>query len=66
MCGHGVMNNRRRAGSARKAEESDQKSRQRAIRRADKTKNPENSGAGTVALFITESLKHRKVPNMGL
>ncbi|OWM77015.1 hypothetical protein CDL15_Pgr010103 [Punica granatum] len=45
-------------GPPRKAEESHQKNRQ--------TRNPENDGAGTVALFITESLKHRKVPNMGL
>ncbi|PKH89643.1 hypothetical protein CRG98_049912 [Punica granatum] len=52
-CGHRVMNDKRRAGSTRKTEESRRKSRQ--------TRNPENSGAGTVALFITESLKHRKV-----
>ncbi|PKI61984.1 hypothetical protein CRG98_017616 [Punica granatum] len=57
-CGHRVMNDRRRAGSIRKAKESSQKNLQ--------AKNPENSGAGTVALFITESLKHRKVPNLGL
>ncbi|OWM77823.1 hypothetical protein CDL15_Pgr021986 [Punica granatum] len=57
-CGHRVMNDRRKAGSTRKAEENRQKNRQ--------TRNPENSGAGTMALFITESLKHRKVPNMGL
>ncbi|OWM63571.1 hypothetical protein CDL15_Pgr021182 [Punica granatum] len=58
ISGHGVMNDRRKAGSIRKAEESSQKNLQ--------AKNPENSGAGTVALFITESLKHRKVPNVGL
>ncbi|OWM76797.1 hypothetical protein CDL15_Pgr021189 [Punica granatum] len=52
-CGHGDTNNRRRAGSIRKAEESSRKNLQ--------AKNPENSGVGTVALFITESLKHRKV-----
>ncbi|OWM91131.1 hypothetical protein CDL15_Pgr010161 [Punica granatum] len=57
-CGHRVMNDRGRAGSIGKAEESNRKNLQ--------AKNPENSGAGTVALFITESLKHRKVPNMGL
>ncbi|OWM77038.1 hypothetical protein CDL15_Pgr002678 [Punica granatum] len=56
--GHGVMNNGRRAGSLRKAEESSQKN--------ERTKNPENDGAGTVALLIIESPKHRKVPNMGL
>ncbi|OWM63178.1 hypothetical protein CDL15_Pgr009403 [Punica granatum] len=42
----------------RKTEESSQKN--------ERIRNPEDSGAGTVALFITESLKHRKVPNMGL
>ncbi|PKI50773.1 hypothetical protein CRG98_028837 [Punica granatum] len=52
-CGHGDTNNRRRAGSIRKAEESSRKNLQ--------TKNPENSGVGIVALFITESLKHRKM-----
>ncbi|OWM91564.1 hypothetical protein CDL15_Pgr012323 [Punica granatum] len=52
-CGHRVMNDRRRAGSIGKAEESSRKNLQ--------AKNPENSGAGTVALFITESLKHRKI-----
>ncbi|OWM71023.1 hypothetical protein CDL15_Pgr026909 [Punica granatum] len=56
--GHGVMNNGRRARSLRKAEESHQKN--------ERTRNPENDGAGTVALFITKSPKHRKVPNMGL
>ncbi|OWM89016.1 hypothetical protein CDL15_Pgr016400 [Punica granatum] len=55
---HGVMNNERRAWSLRKAKESHRKNLQ--------AKDPENSGAGTAALFITESLKHRKVPNMGL
>ncbi|OWM66623.1 hypothetical protein CDL15_Pgr005060 [Punica granatum] len=45
-------------GPPRKAEESHQKNR--------RTRNPENDGVGTVALFITESPKHRKVPNMGL
>ncbi|OWM89114.1 hypothetical protein CDL15_Pgr026277 [Punica granatum] len=49
-CGHGDTNNRRRAGSIRKAEESNRKNLQ--------AKNPENSGVGTVALLITESLKH--------
>ncbi|OWM87136.1 hypothetical protein CDL15_Pgr024026 [Punica granatum] len=29
-------------------------------------KEPRNGGAGIVALFITESPKYRKVPNMGL
>ncbi|OWM84264.1 hypothetical protein CDL15_Pgr011649 [Punica granatum] len=57
-CGHGVMNNRRRDGSIRKVEESSRKNL--------RAKNPEKSGAGTAALFITESLKHRKVPNVGL
>ncbi|OWM84361.1 hypothetical protein CDL15_Pgr021930 [Punica granatum] len=57
-CGHRVINHRRRVGSIRKAEESSRKNLQ--------TKNPENDGAGTVALFITESPKHQKVPNMGL
>ncbi|OWM71809.1 hypothetical protein CDL15_Pgr020686 [Punica granatum] len=57
-CGHRVMNDGRKAGSIRKAEESSQKNLQ--------AKNPENSGAGTMALFITVSLKHRKVPNVGL
>ncbi|PKI61730.1 hypothetical protein CRG98_017874 [Punica granatum] len=50
--GHEDTNNRRRAGSIRKAEESSRKSLQ--------AKSPENNGVGTVALFITESLKHRK------
>ncbi|OWM77054.1 hypothetical protein CDL15_Pgr002577 [Punica granatum] len=45
-------------GPPRKAEESHQKNLQ--------ARNPENNGVGTVALFITESPKHRKVPNMGL
>ncbi|OWM82751.1 hypothetical protein CDL15_Pgr008632 [Punica granatum] len=45
-------------GPPRKAEENHQKNK--------RTRNPENDGAGTVALFITESPKHRKVPNMGL
>ncbi|OWM76455.1 hypothetical protein CDL15_Pgr016730 [Punica granatum] len=57
-CEHRDMNYKRKAGCTKKAEESRQKNRQ--------TRNPENSGAGTVALFIIESLKHRKVPNMGL
>ncbi|OWM87139.1 hypothetical protein CDL15_Pgr024029 [Punica granatum] len=48
--GHGVMNKGRRARSLRKAEESHQKS--------ERTRNPQNDGAGTVALFITESPKH--------
>ncbi|PKI65184.1 hypothetical protein CRG98_014423, partial [Punica granatum] len=52
ICGHGVMSNRRRAGSLRKAKESFRKNR--------RTRNPENNGASTVALFITESPKHRK------
>ncbi|PKI47576.1 hypothetical protein CRG98_032031 [Punica granatum] len=52
-CGHRVMNDRRRAESIRKVEESSQKNLQ--------AKNPENSGVGTMALFITESLKHRKL-----
>ncbi|OWM79391.1 hypothetical protein CDL15_Pgr020317 [Punica granatum] len=51
------MNNKGKHGPLRKAEESSQKNR--------RTRNPENNGAGTVALFITESPKHRKVPNMG-
>ncbi|OWM90778.1 hypothetical protein CDL15_Pgr002701 [Punica granatum] len=50
--GHRVMNNRRRAGSIRKAEESSRKNLQ--------AKNPENGGADTAALFITEPLKHQK------
>ncbi|OWM76791.1 hypothetical protein CDL15_Pgr014213 [Punica granatum] len=58
ISGRGVMNNGRKAGSLRKAEEGHQKNL--------RVKNPENDGAGTVALFITESPKHRKVPNMGL
>ncbi|PKI48953.1 hypothetical protein CRG98_030651 [Punica granatum] len=53
--GHGDTNNRRRAGSIRKAEESNRKSLQ--------AKSPENSGAGTTALFIIGSLKHRKGPS---
>ncbi|OWM63179.1 hypothetical protein CDL15_Pgr022324 [Punica granatum] len=57
-CDHGVMNNRRRARSTRKAEGSGPKNIQ--------AKNPENSEADTVALFITEPPKHRKVPNVGL
>ncbi|PKI68511.1 hypothetical protein CRG98_011107 [Punica granatum] len=52
------MNNGRRARSLRKAEESHQKN--------ERTRNLENDGTGTVALFITESPKYRKVPNMGL
>ncbi|OWM74040.1 hypothetical protein CDL15_Pgr020949 [Punica granatum] len=56
--GHGVMNNKEKHGPLRKAKESSQKNR--------RTRNPENNGAGTVALFITESPKHRKLPSMGL
>ncbi|OWM75261.1 hypothetical protein CDL15_Pgr023782 [Punica granatum] len=56
--GHEDMNNGRRARSLRKAEESHQKN--------ERTRNLENDGTGTVALFITESPKYRKVPNMGL
>ncbi|PKI45453.1 hypothetical protein CRG98_034155 [Punica granatum] len=48
------MNNRRRAGSIRKVEESSRRNLQ--------AKNPENSEVGTAALFITESPKHRKAP----
>ncbi|PKI47852.1 hypothetical protein CRG98_031755 [Punica granatum] len=58
ISGRGVMNNRRKAGSLRKADEGHRKNL--------RVKNPENDGAGTMALFITESPKHRKVPNMGL
>ncbi|PKI61339.1 hypothetical protein CRG98_018274 [Punica granatum] len=42
----------------RKAKESSQKN--------ERTRNLENDGAGAVALFITESPKHRMVPNMEL
>ncbi|OWM74519.1 hypothetical protein CDL15_Pgr005098 [Punica granatum] len=56
--GHGVMSNGRKAGSLKKVEESSRRNLQ--------AKNLENSRAGTVALFTTESPKHRKVPNMGL
>ncbi|OWM65105.1 hypothetical protein CDL15_Pgr028288 [Punica granatum] len=45
-------------GLLRKAEESHRKN--------ERTRNPRNDRAHTVALFITESPKHRKVPNMGL
>ncbi|PKI75901.1 hypothetical protein CRG98_003700 [Punica granatum] len=51
-CGHRVTNDGRRAGSIRKAEEISRKNLQ--------TRSPENSEVGTVALFITESLKRRK------
>ncbi|PKI40350.1 hypothetical protein CRG98_039258, partial [Punica granatum] len=47
-----VMNDGRKAGSLRKAEEDHRKNL--------RTKDLENDGAGTVALFIIESLKHRK------
>ncbi|PKI56239.1 hypothetical protein CRG98_023370 [Punica granatum] len=53
-CGHGVMNNRRRDGSIRKAEESSRKGKQATNLRA--------TGAGTTVLFITESSKHQKAP----
>ncbi|PKI61988.1 hypothetical protein CRG98_017620 [Punica granatum] len=52
MCGHGVMNNRRRAGSARKAEESGQKNRQ--------DKEPQKQWSrhcGTIHHRITEAPK---------
>ncbi|OWM72676.1 hypothetical protein CDL15_Pgr004926 [Punica granatum] len=58
ICGHGVMSNRRRARSLRKAKES--------FRKNERTKNPENGRAGTVALFFNESPKHRKVSDMGV
>ncbi|PKI48818.1 hypothetical protein CRG98_030795, partial [Punica granatum] len=49
---HGVMSNRRRARSTEKREESHRKN--------ERTRNPRNDGANTVALFIIESPKHRK------
>ncbi|PKI60244.1 hypothetical protein CRG98_019364 [Punica granatum] len=49
---HGVMSNRRRARSTEKSEESHRKN--------ERIRNPRNDGADTVALFIIESLKHRK------
>ncbi|PKI58178.1 hypothetical protein CRG98_021436 [Punica granatum] len=52
MCGHGVMNNRRRAGSARKAEESDQKSRQDKEPRKQRSRH-----CGTIHHRITEAPK---------
>ncbi|OWM83576.1 hypothetical protein CDL15_Pgr006597 [Punica granatum] len=45
-------------GLPRRVEESSQKN--------ERTRNPRDSGTDTEALFITESPKHRKVPNIGL
>ncbi|OWM70451.1 hypothetical protein CDL15_Pgr011927 [Punica granatum] len=49
MCGHRIMNNKRTAGSTRRAREGNLKSKQ--------TTGPEATIAGTVALFITEASK---------
>ncbi|OWM63340.1 hypothetical protein CDL15_Pgr022085 [Punica granatum] len=56
-CGHRVMNYKREAGSTRKAQERNRKSKQ--------TTSPEATEAGIVALFITGSPKRQKISNMG-